>query len=103
MGETLAEATARQFGFNPSEKRGFGGKWIKVGDVVEHATHGIGTVKKQHKEIPGKVTVRFDSEGEGGTSKLLPVGDLKKVPKPAKLSDAQKAARDRRLDNPDRF
>lgn len=31
---TLREAAARQFGFNPSEKRGWGGKWIHAGDVA---------------------------------------------------------------------
>jgi len=103
VSETLAQAAAREFGFNPSQARGFGGKWIKVGDVVDHPTLGRGTVKKENKEIPGKVTVRFNGDGEEGTSRLLPVKDLTKVPRPKKLTPAEKKARDERLDDQDRF
>jgi hypothetical protein len=33
--ETLAEAAAREFGFNPAEKRGEHGRWTHVGDVIK--------------------------------------------------------------------
>lgn len=87
----------------PSQVRGPDGKWIHVGDVVEHATHGIGTVKKVHPGIGGgKVTVRFGGEGEGGTSKLLQPKELKKATL-KKLTPAEKKAREKRLNDPNNF
>jgi len=102
MGQSLAQA-AQQLAFHPDQVRGPDGKWIKVGDVVESATHGIGTVKKVHKDVGGgKVTVRFNGEGENGTSRLLKASEVKKKPRPGRLSEADKAAREKRLNDLDR-
>lgn len=101
MGETLAQAATREFGFNPGQARGFGGKWIKVGDVVKDPKMGIGTVTKEHKDIPGKVSVRFGGDGEEGTSRLVETKNLTKVDKPAKLTPAQKKAREKKLNDQD--
>jgi hypothetical protein len=54
---TLGEVAAHDFGFNPDQKRGFGGKWIHVGAAVKHAENGVGEVVGKH--IGGKVSVRF--------------------------------------------
>lgn len=35
MGETLAQAAAREFGFDPAEKRGKDGKWTHVGGMIK--------------------------------------------------------------------
>jgi len=35
MSETLRQAAMRQFGFNPGEKRGPDGKWIKGGAAAK--------------------------------------------------------------------
>lgn len=61
--ETLAEAAAREFGFNPDQARGPGGKWIHIGAMVEHAVHGKGKVTDTHHL--GKVSVRFDRPSVG--------------------------------------
>lgn len=102
MSQTLAQAAA-QFAFNRDQVRGPDGKWIRVGAVVESAVHGKGTVTKIDKG--GDVHVDFEDPDAdtGRVVKKVSAKTLKVAPPLPKLTPAQKKARDRRLDDPNRF
>lgn len=98
---TLAQAAA-QFGFNPSEKRGFGGKWIKVGEMVKSAEHGSGQVTAKHPDGSVSIRVEDPDSDTGSVVKKVAASTLSPRAKTPKLSDAQKKARTKRLDDLDR-
>jgi hypothetical protein len=85
---TTLEEAAREFGFNPDQKRGPDGKWLFVGAVVKHVEHGIGQVTDKH--MGGKVSVSFK-----GDVKKVDKADVTPVYPGTSLRDMKKQAKDR--------